>query len=113
MAMQTATFPVRKFWTVLSSIFLLQLTLFFQSCQKPNEPSVIEEFAGRKKPPAPPPPPPPFYFSNCMNPLYSATLVKGSPSNAAISKTYINSPGGSYAASTSATVNGTTVSALA
>src|SRR5687768_11805815 len=113
MVMQTATFPLRKFWTVLSSILLFQLTLFFQSCQKPNESSAIEEFAGKKKPPTPPPPPPPFYFSNCTNPIYSATLVKGASSNVAVSKTYINSPGGSYGAFTSATVNGVTVSAPA
>lgn len=111
--MQTATFPVIKFWTVLSSILFFQLTLFFQSCQKPNEPSAIEEFAGRKKPPTPPPPPPAFYFTDCYNPTFSASFPVGMPANVTITKNYVNSPGGNYAAFTSATVNGITVKAPA
>jgi hypothetical protein len=89
------------------------LFFIFQSCQKTVEPSTAEEIATKRKPQNPPPPPPPFYFSNCYNPLYSAQLTKGTPANVSITKNYVNSPGGSYAAFTSATVNGITVSAPA
>ena len=113
--MQKIIFPARPFLTVLCSLLFFQMVIF-QSCKKEHTPSqemIRGENNGKKKPPPPPPPPPPFYFSNCMTPLYSVTLVKGTPANAAISKTYVNSPGGSYGAFTSATVNGITVTAPA
>ena len=116
--MQTATFRGRRFLTVLSSILVFQFMIFTQSCKKTTDlipPGENSNGNGNGRGPKnpPPPPPPPFYFSNCYNPLYSATLVKGQPANVAISKTYINSPGGSYGAFTSATVNGITVTAPA
>ena len=115
--MKTPLFTGKYFLPVLTTILCLQASIIFQSCKKTTEPLVSEEVAKRggnpHNPPPPPPPPPPFYFSDCYNPLYSATLVKGVPANAAISKTYINSPGGSYGAFTSATVNGITISAPA
>lgn len=113
--MQTATFRGRQFLTVLSSILLFQVTIFFQSCEKTIEaPETREASAnGRKKPPPPPPPPPAFWFTNCNNPTYSAAFPKGLPANVPITKNYVNSPGGSYAAFTSATVNGITITAPA
>ena len=69
--------------------------------------------AGKKKTPNPPPPSPTFYFTNCNNPTYSASLQVGKPANVSIIKNYINSPGGTYPAFTSATVNGITISAPA
>src|SRR5688572_3281529 len=102
--MQTAKFPGRQFLTVLSYFLFFQAVMFFQSCKKTVEPSATEEIATKRKPQNPPPPPPPFYFSNCHNPLYSAQLTKGTPANVSITKNYVNSPGGSYAAFTSATV---------
>ena len=111
--MKTPRYTSKYFLPLLTTILCLQVSIFFQSCKKTVEPSVNEEIATRRKPQNPPPPPPPFYFSDCYNPLYSATFAKGEPANAAISKTYVNSPGGSYGAFTSAAVNGITVSAPA
>ena len=96
-------------------LIIVSLLFIFQSCQKTVETEgANEEIATRKKPPPPPPPPPPFYFTNCnTNPTYSTTLTVGVPANVPIVKNYINSPGGSYPAFTSAMVNGVTVSAPA
>ena len=113
--MQPAKFQARQV-SILTIFMVIHFSFIILGCKK-EEPYAradqTQEVAGKKKPPSPPPPPPPFYFSNCNNPLYSATLVKGAPANVAISKTYINSPGGSYGAFTSTTVNGITVSAPA
>ena len=114
--MKTPLFTGKYFLPVLTTILCLQLSILFQGCQKTVEPSVSEEIATKRRPgnPPPPPPPPPFYFTNCnQNPQYSATLTKGVAANVSIIKNYVNSPGGSYAAFTSATVNGITVSAPA
>ena len=96
---------------------LITVSLFFifQSCQKTVETEgVNEEIATKRKPQNPPPPPPPFYFTNCnQNPLYSATFTKGVAANVSIIKNYVNSPGGSYSAFTSVTVNGITITAPA
>jgi hypothetical protein len=108
--MKTPTLNGNQFLTLI----VVSLCLIFQSCQKTVDPGgVNEEIATKRKPPPPPPPPPPFYFSDCYNPLYSAQLTQGTPANASITKNYINSPGGSYPAFTSATVNGITVTAPA
>ena len=112
--MKTLLFNGKYFLPVLTTILYFQLSILLQSCQKTVEPSVSEEEATRRKPQNPPPPPPPFYFTNCnQNPQYSATLTKGVAANVSITKNYVNSPGGSYEAFTSATVNGITVSAPA
>ena len=117
--MQPVTSPGKQFLTVVSIFFLFQSVMIFQSCQKSKEPFENRgngEVAGKRKPhdPPPPPPPPPFYFTNCnYNPTYSATLTKGVPANVSIIKNYVNSPGGSYPAFTSATVNGITITAPA
>jgi hypothetical protein len=87
--------------------------LFFQSCKKEGASKNDVQTASRKPVKDPPPPPPPFYFTNCNMPTYSATFTVGVPANTPIVKNYINSPGGSYAAFTSATVNGITISAPA
>jgi uncharacterized protein (TIGR02145 family) len=96
---------------------LLSFVLFlvvFQSCHKTVESPADRDAALRKGKPKPPPPPAPaFYFTNCNNPTYSASFSVGVPANMAIVKHYVNSTGGSYAAFTSATVNGITVSAPA
>ena len=102
----------------MKMIFIVPAAFFlFQSCKKTVEPSATEPdtqaVAGKKPKNPPPPPPPPFYFSNCYNPLFSATVPKGIPANVSITKNYVNSPGGSYPAFTSATVNGITVTAPA
>jgi uncharacterized protein (TIGR02145 family) len=88
--------------------------MFFLSCKKTGIPAT-EEIAGARKPknPPPPPQPPPFYFTNCNTPTYSASFTLGVPANTPITKNYVNSPGGNYAAFTSATVNGITISAPA
>lgn len=114
--MQTAKFPGRQVLTVLSYFLFFQGVMFFQSCKKTVEPSATEEIEGKRKPhpnDPPPPPPPAFYFWDCNNPTYSASFQVGVPANTPITKNYVNSPGGSYAAFTSATVNGITVSAPA
>src|SRR5687767_9064122 len=111
--MKTSKIPRTHFLTLLSFIFLS--VFIFQSCKKSVDPSINEEqaVAGKKKPPNPPPPPPTFYFTNCNTPTYSASFQVGKPANVSITKNYINSPGGSYPAFTSATVNGITISAPA
>ena len=45
--------------------------------------------------------------------MYTATFTKGVPVNLSFTKNYVNSPGGSYPAFTSATVNGITITAPA
>lgn len=98
--------------------FITLLFIFFQSCKKTVGTSITDESSGstaemgKGKPHNPPPPPPPFYFSDCSYPVYAATFIVGEPANTMISKTYVNSPGGNYAAF-SQTVNGITFSAPA
>lgn len=92
--------------------------MIFQSCQKSKEPFQTRgngEVAARRKPQNPPPPPPPtFYFTNCnQNPQTTATFTKGVAANVSFTKNYVNSPGGSYPAFTSGSVNGITISAPA
>ena len=112
--MKTPLFTSKYFLPVLTAMLCFQVSILFQGCQKSVEPSVSEEIATKRRPQNPPPPPPPFYFTNCnSNPLYSATLTKGVAANASIVKNYVNSPGGSYPAFTSATVNGITITAPA
>lgn len=116
--MPTTTSPGGRILTVFPFILFILVIIFIQSCKKTVGPSATEnqneEVAGRKKPHNPPPPPPPaFYFTNCNNPTYSATFQAGVPANVPITKYYVNSPGGSYDAFTSATVNGITLSAPA
>ena len=110
--MQTATFPGRKFVTVLFPCLLFQFIIFFQSCKKEAQPST-DKTATNKGKPGSQPPPPAFYFTNCNNPTYSASFTVGVQANTPITKNYVNSPGGSYAAFTSANVNGITISAPA
>ena len=115
--METTIASRSKFLTIVSFSFIISIVLF-QSCQKaPVEPAtdVTATDMGRKKNPhnPPPPPPPPFYFSNCNTPTFSATFNAGVPTNMAITKNYTGSPGGSYGAFTSATVNGITITAPA
>ena len=114
--MQAKFFTGKQLLTVVAVFFL-----FFQSCQKSIEHPSKSEVAGKKggngggnpnNPP--PPPPPPFYFTNCnTNPPYTATFTKGVSVNFSFTKNYVNSPGGSYPAFTSATVNGITITAPA
>lgn len=105
-----------KILRTLTPVFLFLLVLLFvQSCgEKTISPNATEPETDKGNPHNPPPPPPPaFYFTNCNTPTYSATFVQGVATNTAITKNYINSPGGSYAAFTSATVNGITITAPA
>ncbi len=113
--MKTPLFTGKYFIPVLTTILCFQLSIIFQSCQKTVETEgVNEEIATKKKPPPPPPPPPAFFFWDCYYPsINSAAFPVGVPTNKTITKNYINSPGGSYPAFTSATVNGITFSAPA
>ena len=110
--MKTPLFTGKYFLFTLTTILGFQLSLLFQGCKKSVETSTAEEIATKKKPQNPPPPSPPFYFSYCNNPTNSATFQAGVPANTTITKNYVNSPGGSYAAFTT-TVNGITISAPA
>jgi uncharacterized protein (TIGR02145 family) len=103
------------FLTVSLLSFIILLTGILQGCKKTVEPLASEEMQSlaKKKRQDPPPPPPTFYFTNCNYPTYSASFVVGATANGAITKNYVNSPGGSYPAFTSATVNGITISAPA
>ena len=117
--MKTLTFTVRKNLTIIASVLFLFVLTFSQSCKKATDESPNQDAANltmqkRGNPHNPPPPPPTyFYFSNCSSPVYAASFTQGVPVNTTISKTYINSPGGSYPAFTSATVNGITFTAPA
>ncbi|HEX6845904.1 MAG TPA: hypothetical protein VF144_02945, partial [Chitinophagaceae bacterium] len=110
--MKTPRFTSRYFLPMLTTILFLQASITFQSCKKTVEPSVSEEEETKRKPQNPPPPPA-FYFTNCNNPTYSASFTVGVAASIPIVKNYVNSPGGSYDAFTSATVNGITISAPA
>jgi uncharacterized protein (TIGR02145 family) len=116
--MKTTICSHLQFRTVLSVFFFALVVIVVQGCKKtPIEPATdpATEDQGRKKNPhnPPPPPPPPFYFSDCYNPTFAATFTKGISANLTITKNYVNSPGGSYAAFTSTLTNGLTISAPA
>jgi hypothetical protein len=116
-AMQKSQTPGAKSLIALTFLLFILGTLL-KSCQKSYEHSEkTNQLSGKKRGGnpnnPPPPPPPPFYFTNCNNPTYSATFKAGVPANTTIVKNYVNSPGGSYASFTSATVNGITITAPA
>jgi hypothetical protein len=119
--MKTTTVSVKDFLKVLAPVYILFFVLSLQGCKKEeSKVAAIDQLAANAKkggngnPNNPPPPPPPaFYFSNCNTPTYSATFTVGTATNTAITKNYVNSPGGSYSAFTSATVNGITITAPA
>ena len=112
--MKTPLFTSKFLLPFLTTILCLQASIFFQGCKKTVEPSVSEEIATKRRPGNPPPAPPPFYFTNCnSNPQNSATFTVGVSTNTQFTKNYVNSPGGSYPAFTSATVNGITITAPA
>jgi len=103
---------------VLPALLIGSLTLLsniFQSCQKSVETSVNEQSAAKKNPHNPhnpPPPPQPIGFI-CNAAVISESFVAGVPTNATVTVPYANSPGGSYTAYTSQTVNGITLTAPA
>jgi hypothetical protein len=94
---------------------IIVCTMIIQSCQKSMDPADrgAPELSGKKKPKNPPPPPPPFYFNNCTYPGPIPELSRGVPVNINFTLTYVNSPGGSYPAYASTTMNGITVTAPA
>ena len=114
MDMQIILRSAAKLLSAQCLVLLLMAGLIFQSCEKnlsgdkggPGN-------AGSKKPPKDPPPPPsPFYF-NCGYPAVNGSFQAGVPTNAAVTLTYVNSPGGAYAAFTSTVINGITLTAPA
>ncbi len=114
--MKTVTFQGKQFLSAISCTLFLPCIIFFQGCKKevviPQQEN--EVIAGKKKPNPPITPTPTPFFSDCYYPsTYSATFKKGVPASATITKTYVNSPGGSYPAFTSLTENGITVTAPA
>jgi len=95
-------------------LVMASMIFIFDACKKTVETEKVDkEIATKKKPTLPPPPPPAFYFTNCNMPTYSASFTVGVPTNIQFIKNYVNSPGGSYTAFTSATVNGITITAPA
>ena len=116
MLMQPSIFQGRNHFIVHCLVILLPVLILFQSCKKAGEPLLStsnDDALSRKPPRNPPPPPPAFYFTDCNSPTYSASFNVGVQANTSITKTYVNSPGGSYPAFTSAAVNGITISAPA
>lgn len=89
---------------------LVALTIFsFQACEKRMEKqAAVEKLAASKKPSRPA-----LYFNNCGSPIINGTFVVGTPPNVTITLNYVNGSGASYAAFTSAPVNGITLSAPA
>ena len=116
-------FSIKHF--LLLTLLCFQASIIFQSCQKSFDNLEKGQVAGRKggngggngggNPHNPPPPPPPsFFFWDCYYPsINSASFPVGIPANKQITKNYSGSPGGSYPAFTSATVNGITFTAPA
>ena len=90
------------------------LIILLGSCTKSvNQPGLANENAGMNTAGKPKnqPPPKPFYFNNCSNPGFSGNFSAGAPASVSFTLNYINSPGGSYPAFTSSSVNGLTVTA--
>jgi uncharacterized protein (TIGR02145 family) len=108
MVMQTATLLGRKSFRACF-LLLLSFVLVFQSCKKTVEQQENRKLAAKKKPPSQPPPPQPFYFNGCSSPGTVPAVNAGIPQTINFTMTYINSPGGSYSAFTSSTVNGITL----
>jgi uncharacterized protein (TIGR02145 family) len=110
--MTTKLFPSINFVRSLPALFFLISIVVLTACKKEMLPEEEAVMAGKKRgnPHQPDPPQPPApYFSNCYNPLYSATFTAGLPTNVSITKNYVYSTGGSYPAFTSATINGITI----
>lgn len=101
----------RRFLSALTLLCFLAVTVL-PGCERSLDNSSGASGARKRKPP-PPPPPQPFYFNNCTHPTFSGTFRAGEPANVTTTLNYINSPGGSYPAFTSSTVNGLTVTAPA
>ena len=100
--------------TIRLCCILLSMQLWIiTGCKKTEETSWVQELEGKKKPPPPPPPAPQFYFSNCGFPTINGSFRKGEPTSSTITMNYVNSPGGSYPAFTSTTLNGITLTAPA
>jgi hypothetical protein len=96
----------------LFAILLTGACFISPSCKKvAEEESTNNEIASRRRPS--PPPPVYFYFDNCSYPTITGNFVSGTPTTATITLHYINSPGVSYAAYSSATVNGIKLTAPA
>ena len=105
--MKTFAFTCKQ----LLLFIIAPMIIIFQGCQKTvGTKTTNEEIASRKGPPNPPSP---FYFVNCSNAAFNGNFVTGSPANVTFSLNYVNSPGGSYPAFTSTTVNGITITAAA
>lgn len=112
--MQKAKPFSNKSLSAISLMLSLLLSIIFQNCQKPLDPILSEQSAARKKPhPHDPPPPPPPFALNCAAATINGSFVVGVATNATITVPYNNSPGGSYPAYTSPTINGITLSAPA
>jgi uncharacterized protein (TIGR02145 family) len=108
---------------VFTFAFFLVLALLVQSCKKdkamvtpadsinatPGETTTNQK---RKNPGSEPTPPAQFYFY-CADPVMNGSFAAGVPANVTLTLTYYNGTGSPYAAFTSTTVNGITLSSAA
>jgi hypothetical protein len=112
MKKRTSSYPGKLFPVLLSIIIFISVFLSIPGCKKvAEENATTEENALRRRPT--PPPPVYFYFTNGTNPAITGNFVAGQPTTATLTLNYINSPGGKYAAYSSATVNGIKLTAAA
>ena len=115
--MKKSMVSARTFLVLLTAGFFVSFVVSVQGCKKEKELEASSTSPGTnifgKKKGNTPPPAPVFYFTNCNSPTYTTSFVVGTPTTMTFTKNYVNSPGGSYPAFTSATVNGMTFSAPA
>jgi hypothetical protein len=114
---KTGRIPIQP-WSlslaVCTFITFISTMVFFPGCQKTTDAIARDaEKAARRRPPPPPPPPVYFFFNNGTHPTVTGNFVVGQPTTATLTLNYINSPGGSYPAYTSTTVNGIQLTAPA
>ncbi len=105
------TVPRQIYRAGLALILLTGIVFGGPGCKKAADLYPVEGSADSEN--RPPRPPVYFYFDNCTHPTINGNFVAGVATAATVTLHYINSPGGSYPAYTSSTVNGIRLTAPA
>jgi uncharacterized protein (TIGR02145 family) len=97
------------FFTATLMVIFFSALIIFQGCEKSTTSPKNNETASTDRRRPNPQPPVYFYFTNCGARQFIGNFAAGAPGTGTVTFNYINSPGGSYPAYTSATVNGITL----
>jgi uncharacterized protein (TIGR02145 family) len=102
----------KMFLAAKSIIIIFGAIIVLHGCEEAAYTPKNKDVTTQRVRPGNPSPPRYFYFTNCGGypSAITGNFVAGAPTTATATLTYINSPGGSYPAFTSSTVNGITLS---